>query len=546
MIENLLTRAADTSDTTWIERFAVIDPSEMAAVYFPDMQPKEANSLLAGMFGDDTDRILSKWSELRVKLESYDSAVEYLENFEYEKLERMIKEISAFDPDSATPEQSEEIAAKLIEVQIMQTQLADRLETVALHDYLDSVVYLEEFTMLDFFSQTLDELRADKSVLYPMAAALSAGQRAGLDFISLRELILLCAGNGEQYVNTDLSVIDTASIYEGVDRGIYEKGGVALTSEALRRGAATVAPDEYKDSTLTSLFFAITMSAAGFAAFTLVSGAFNKAMFLIDKVEYSKLLNLAELTEEQAERVASLREGMTTLSSQTKMCMQLTIGITLLAVIAGSITVYLTYRDMCEYYHTEFSPIPLYMVDESDITAINAKGETIVIKNQKAYYRAVLCNRTEADEKYAEIDDKADLNGDVGRMWVALYFVKNPALSPILADSFKVVYGSDNAPLEYTKGIHKFGSGSAFDLNNTYYAWNHGRDGIYVYYKTDNAMPRGTGAIGSITSAGALAAAGGAGLLIGLLAGLFIVRGRGRKRMGKKPRDSGKPAPEEP
>jgi len=93
-----------------------------------------------------------------------------------------------------------------------------------------------------------------------------------------------------------------------------------------------------------------------------------------------------------------------------------------------------------------------------------------------------------------------------------------------------VAYGKETVPLEYTKGIHKFGSGAVFDLNNTYYAWNHGRDGIYVYYKTDDAIPRSTGTVGSITSAGALAACGGTGLLIGLLAGVFIMSGRGRKK----------------
>ena len=77
-----------------------------------------------------------------------------------------------------------------------------------------------------------------------------------------------------------------------------------------------------------------------------------------------------------------------------------------------------------------------------DITAFNSRGEKIVIKNQAAYYRAVTCNRNDKDEFYNTLGDIADLNGDVGQQWLAMYCAKNDAEAPILADSLKVVAGN--------------------------------------------------------------------------------------------------------
>ena len=60
------------------------------------------------------------------------------------------------------------------------------------------------------------------------------------------------------------------------------------------------------------------------------------------------------------------------------------------------------------------------------------------VRNDMAYYQAVLCNRKSDSEDYAAMKDFGDLNGDVGKQWMALYTLKNGSGS-ILADSLKVV-----------------------------------------------------------------------------------------------------------
>ena len=124
------------------------------------------------------------------------------------------------------------------------------------------------------------------------------------------------------------------------------------------------------------------------------------------------------------------------------MCKWLSTGFGVAMILLTAYTTYLAYHDMVNHYKVEFTPIPRYMVDEKDITAFNKYGEKIVIKNQAAYYKAALCNRKESDEYYDTVGNVADLNGDVGKQWLAIYYAKNEANMPILADSLKVVTSS--------------------------------------------------------------------------------------------------------
>ncbi|MBQ6020034.1 MAG: hypothetical protein IJL26_07640 [Clostridia bacterium] len=78
-------------------------------------------------------------------------------------------------------------------------------------------------TLLDFFTRTTSDVKADITSLYPMVAALSEGQRAGIEFISLRKLVML--GNREaEYADDALEDLEPTSVYEGVDRGIHMFG----------------------------------------------------------------------------------------------------------------------------------------------------------------------------------------------------------------------------------------------------------------------------------------------------------------------------------
>ena len=186
------------------------------------------------------------------------------------------------------------------------------------------------------------------------------------------------------------------------------------------------------------------------------------------------------------------------------------------------------------------------MVDAKDITAYNAKGEMEVIKNQSAYYKAVECNRTSGDEKYKNIGKFADMNGDVGKQWLALYAVKNEAMAPILADSLLVKVNETDLPAGYTTGIHMFGSDSAFNLNDSKYVWNANASKVFVYFNVDDKpVSTSTGAsvgtntdsasvTGSVFTMGNLVLSAGIGLVLGAgIAMLIFIAMKPKKKEEK-------------
>jgi hypothetical protein len=172
------------------------------------------------------------------------------------------------------------------------------------------------------------------------------------------------------------------------------------------------------------------------------------------------------------------------------------------------------------------------MVDEADITVYNEHGEKTVIKNQAAYYKAIECNRNYKDEMFESLGECADLNGDVGRQWLALYAQKSDAAAPILAESLLVKVNDGNLPAGYTTGIHMFGSGSAFNLNSELYDWNKSAPSVMVYFKTDTAAKSPTAA-GSSFTAGNLVLAGVAGLSAGALISALALTTVNRKKKQK-------------
>jgi hypothetical protein len=125
------------------------------------------------------------------------------------------------------------------------------------------------------------------------------------------------------------------------------------------------------------------------------------------------------------------------------------------------------------------------------------------------------------------MEDYADLNGDKGKGWLALYSVKSDAKAPILAGSLKVVTGTGSVPYGYEAGIHEFGSDSAANLTDARYCYNDDAGGVYVYFKRE--VP--ASATGSVFAGGSTALVGGLCLAAGaaLDAGAMYLTGRRRR-----------------
>ena len=537
MMENLITRAADTEENTWLDRFAGTTYEDM--LDSADMTPSEAKSEIARLYDDDAEKVIGMWDEFSEELGGYDEAVKTVEKYDESAYKAAYDAMTKLD-ENTSEEDSIRIMNEYADQQVRMNDAMYKSRIIAVHDKLDEIGYADG-TMLDFFSRNSDEI--DNTEIYPLVASLSDGQRSGLDFVSLQELMVIGLTTGESYTDTSLDNLEETSLYDGVDRAIYEKGGVALTSEAERKKKAQMQTEEENSFLSPWTIAGMTITAASFAAFTAsaISWAKNasklksiKAQIDLDFIElemaYGRNMNNRKIAWGVNDVYANnpeLKTQFDLYTSKTSLAKSLSIGFGVAMIALALVTTYLSYRDMQAYYKVDFTPIPHYMVDEKDITAYNAKGEKIVIKNQSAYYKAVECNRTSGDEKFKDIGNCADLNGDVGKQWLALYAVKNEAMAPIIADSLIAVINNTDLPAGYTTGIHMFGSDSAFNLNDSKYVWDGNASKVFVYFNVDDeavSTSAGTNAnngsanstvTGSVYTSGYLFFAGGIGLLLG-------------------------------
>ena len=534
-IANLLARACDTNDTTWIERFEGITYDDL--VEQTGLTPTDARKQLAKLYDDDAQQILDMWDTFMTELSGYDSAVKKAEGADLEtarlELENQAKVIRALKKLEANDDRIRRYVRAYEEYMLAYLETMSAIQTVCIYEFLQNEEY-GDGTMLDFFLRPSDEV--DTEEIYPLVASLTPGQQAGLSFISIKELVSMTIIDNEEYENAEYSFIDEVSIYEGVDRGIYEPGGVALTSDARRAGVTEAMEDK-------SMFSPWTISMMTVTGIATVALAVSAAGWIENAVKVSKMnaqIAKAPVLEEYvdilgeatySEKVINidsfnLQDEIEIYTSASRLCKYMTIGLSIGVIILAAITTYMSWQDMKAYYNVEFSPIPHYMVDEKDIVGYNKKGEKILLKNQSAYYKAVECNRTESDEFYKVLGNRADMNGDVGRQWLALYSVKKDLMEPILASSLQVVVGKVDVPAGYTTGLHMFGTEAAFNLNSSLYDWNNSATSVYVYFQTDDTV---AGETGSNFTGGSLALAGGAGIALGAIVTALAMKTKRKK-----------------
>ena len=578
LLEALITKASDSADDTWLDRFVKLNTDDLIA------QIKEDNPALTTeadimaeldkKYNDTAMKLYQKWGDLYEIICDREDSLNEIQNAEPVGDDTLAEKVEKIDLKNPTKEDAENLSeAYKAGTDYVGTVI--KLEELTVVDYLSKTEY-GDGSLLDFFERDMSELSADTiRSLYPLAASLSYGQIAGLDFLSFVDLFNMALVNEEGYKDAEIQDMLTASVYQDVDREIYEPGGVALTNAALREGVKALDDDsDFLLSPLGFVFWGLT-GLSGFAAIksravylrTLDSiktngrEAWTAYVTRIGKgaddysIDYVALGNMTEEGVEKAYREADrLYDATQKLITKSKVTHFLYIGFTVIAVLLAGYSIYTTFKEMIDYYKVDFTPIPKYIVDEADITQ-EINGTNVVINNQTAYYKVVTCNRKEGSSDFEKDNYKIlgianDLNGDVGKQWLALYSVKYQFGNPIFADSFKVVKGSDALPGGYEKGIHRFGEKPAFNLTSKYYCYNDDVKGTYVYFKnekdtvaamtmkteetstgnTTDAKNNGDNKMGSFFSAGSIALGAGIGLLLGGGIAVLILLPRIRKK----------------
>ena len=138
--------------------------------------------------------------------------------------------------------------------------------------------------------------------------------------------------------------------------------------------------------------------------------------------------------------------------------------------------------DIYQYYHQEMKPIPRIMVNESR----DSKGRA-----NYTYYSCTLCNRAEQGFGNDALGDNGDMNGDVGKQWLALYTTKDKAAGEAITADIIAQKGSNRVPTDKGTSIKLFGKNDSVNLVSEEFCYNDGLNGLYIFVgnETKNAAP---------------------------------------------------------
>ncbi len=584
-VEALLVLGTDTGEETWLDRAAGLTGDELAEnlpKYVPeasdqDITPSAVPQFLGQHYGDTAKLIAEQWSDVHEKLLWYEDYNEknglWQEDNEDQdaysaRLDQYFNDLKTKDEDRY----DEEYAAYC--------------KYAILYYSLYEVPYSGDWgeSLGDFFNPAGDaDPASDPDNFLPMAAALSDGQRAGLQFLSLESLLMIGLGSekGLDYIVPDIMDIfgdqSTYDVYTGVNRGAF-RAGVAITNKALMeehagRGQAF---DDLWDNTgivAISTYAAAVVGVAmiGAGTYMTVNGTVNtytqayiegkEATYLSAKATYEanrdaatfgnetlnpKLLKRMQKAEDAYNEAKNAR-SISKMGYTGRVFLGLGGVLLISAAAVKAVQLY-------QYYGKKMKPIPTMIVDESDIVTYltdengkpmldeNGDQKKTVDFNTFEYYEAVKCNRPQIGEigdwqsgvrEYKDHNcyDIADLNCDMGQEWLALYVVRSENKgNPILADSLTVSFGKQSGiPKGCSQALHLFTYTNAVDLGDTAWAFNNKKGGVYFYWDSDEKAFSKNAA--SAFSTGQLAFACGLGLALGILGTTFALYPKRKKRL---------------
>ena len=581
VMETFLALGADTGEDTWLQRASGLTGDELSKnlpKYVPEAEGKdvadsEVAAYLNEKYGDTAAALAEQWTDINEAMTWYEAYNE--ENGLWPKdgesedayAKRQKAHFDTLIKDSESDGEAEK---------------TKYLNARALYDNLYEVAYVGDWgdTLGDFFNPAdaaYNNPEADSFL--PLAAGLSAGQAASMDFLSLRMLLLIGFGDKESFEKAMPDIQDLfgdeteLSIYTGVKREAF-RGGVAITSEAEmdQNAGKGQAFDQIWDN--TGIVAMASYAAAAVGAVSLIAGSVmavkgikytgkfteESVSFINNKIAGAKGMMKSQLALDNPHVMDVERQNLANAQAElaeanksrvpTRMGIagrwMLGIGGVLLvgaAIVKGV--------QMWQYYERTMKPIPRMIVDESDVVTYltDDNGKPLLDENGKQkknidfktyeYYSAVKCNRPDigeigdwqdgvAEYKDHNCDDIADLNADMGQEWIALYTVKSQDKGdPILADSLTLQYGSKDMPEGCSNGLHLFTYTNAVDLGDTAWAFNNAKEGVYFFWDADEKAFAKEAA--SAFGTGQMALAGIGGLILGIAATTLVLTKKRRK-----------------
>ena len=508
MIETLLAISADTADNTWIDRFSELDYDTLLDQLEdtrPDLNTDTKRvQYLDNEYGTVVSQLSTEVAQLRADLIGYEQTGLDVTKATQEDINNTFGDVEALEDEEAQAA----VAQKIL----------NWSETGAIYEYLKSYEggNFKKGELLEFFKEEPE----DDEHYYPMAAALSEGQRGGMEFVTLKSLIRYAFLEPEELKkeiesDSELGKTENESVYKGINRELFNRdGSIAYTDKATRtNNFASQGGDTTSWLQEHSLVFQLW-------ALTVLTG--------LGAVTFKAVLN--NLVRQEAYYISQHRSGIAHANAQTA-----GVAVTgyklfkyaciVLALISAVYTIY----ELAQTEEVKLEPIPKYFVD----TKTTEDGSS-----HELYYEAVQCNRADYNQNQKQTGSSADLCADEGKQWLVLYASKNSMAGKPLTPNFNYNTKAES-PADMSGSIHLIGENGATNLakeeyrnySKLYSAYNSVKNiftdqcKAYVFYKLSDISKTYDESAGNMTASavggGMIAIWGFGGLALGAVLGVL-------------------------
>ena len=528
-VETLLSMATDTAGSNWLDRFAESDYDALLDKIEEERPELNTESkrvqYLDNLYGDDAGALGLAVIDLRNRLTDY--------------------EASELHIDTAT---EEEIKKAFGDIENDAESIYNYQEWISIGAIYEGLKNYEggsykKGELLDFFLEEREP--EDAETFIPMAAALSEGQRYGLPFVDLDQLLKYAFTSDESWKNyveenkADFGNLEDVSVYQNIDRGLYkEDGSVALTGSAQRAentADGTTGNEKEQMDTIAKITAISWAATAGCALVTLGSMVARRILVNNDIIlntenglkyvlEYSDI-DFTFVAYEMDKPTLSAFESARFSVKLSRIFMVATLAVAVFSAV-------MTIIDLCRDKSIEQLPIPNYLVDNYT----DADGGSYSLN-----YKAVECNRTDyfGEDYKKQKGNSADLLADEGKQWLVLYASKNSMAGKPLTPNFNYNTKAE-APADMSGSIHMIGENGATNLakeeyrnySKLYSAYNTVKNiftdqcKAYVFYKLSDISKTYDESAGNMTASsinnGMIALWGFGGLALGAVLGAVI------------------------
>ncbi len=492
VILKCLVMGAEDKNDTWLERLSMITKSSLNREYarllygvdkVTDGEKKaEIEKYLAADYDEAARTILANWDGLRAELIDPEAETELTD-----EEQGFLEEDEFLDNYVECVEKNSEIRGNI---------LKDRLKELP---YSGKSLY-------DLFSLNKSYFEKDITRLYPVAAAMTDGQRMMCGYSNLADLANLAMAriNLRETGEADFSMYDEmtesipeCSVYLGIERDMFGDGA-AMTSRATTefKSAGADAGNTAWVVFGVSAFATVGLLYLADSIYKKVDSMKSELAELTDSIakqkkyffEQFQLKNMGvsgdwETWEEginyeikdgkyitRADELQDKKQVLEKTTGETYHTAKLMLAATIITAIIATTSFIIA--EIRSHNRTQTS-IPEIMVDkdvESDY------GKYVA-------YRAVKWNRDRDDDTGR--GDRGDLNGDAANQWLALYTTTDKTMgAPILADGIMVkkgIHDGDIVPGPGYYPITLFGHESVQNILE--FSFNDHFSGIYIWYK---------------------------------------------------------------